>query len=275
MSMTEAEWLTCTDPDRMLEQLLGGAKSGGLLAILGLARGRGRGWHYRISERKLRLFATTCCSRIWPLLRDGRSRDAVRTSAAYADGRAGDEELRAAREAAWAAARANTPGVFAEYVSVAGGAGTATGKGEFWGSRAAAEVASPDIGQVVRSVSEVERAAIQAATESRSAESWAAVIGAAVRADLLRDIFGNPFRPPPPLPRAVLAWNDGTVRRIAQAIYQERRMPEGALDTGRLAILADALLDAGCDDEELIQHCRSAGPHVRGCWAVDAILGKL
>jgi hypothetical protein len=90
----------------------------------------------------------------------------------------------------------------------------------------------------------------------------------------LRDIFGNRFRPPPPVSPAVLNWNDGTVRRLAEGIYQERRMPEGTLDSARLSILADALLDAGCDDEELIQHCRSAGPHVRGCWAVDLILGK-
>jgi hypothetical protein len=64
------------------------------------------------------------------------------------------------------------------------------------------------------------------------------------------------------------------VRRIAEGVYEERRMPEGTLDTARLAILADALLDAGCEDEALIQHCRSEGPHVRGCWAVDLILGK-
>jgi hypothetical protein len=65
----------------------------------------------------------------------------------------------------------------------------------------------------------------------------------------------------------VLTWNDGTVRRLAEAIYEERAF-------GRLPILADALLDAGCDNEELIAHCRSEGPHVRGCWAVDLILGK-
>jgi hypothetical protein len=61
---------------------------------------------------------------------------------------------------------------------------------------------------------------------------------------------------------------------IAQGIYQERHLPEGALDTDRMNILAGALLDAGCDDEELIQYCRREGPHVRGCWVVDAILGK-
>jgi hypothetical protein len=90
----------------------------------------------------------------------------------------------------------------------------------------------------------------------------------------LRDPLGKPFCPSPPLPPAVLAWNDGTIPRIAEAIYQERKMPEGTLDTGRLAILADALLDAGCNDEELIAHCRGEGPHVRGCFAIDLILGK-
>jgi hypothetical protein len=84
---------------------------------------------------------------------------------------------------------------------------------------------------------------------------------------LLRDIFGNPFRPSPPLPCAVLTWTDGTVRRIAEVLYEER-----AFD--RLATLADPLLDAGCDDEALIAHCRSEWPHVRGCWAVDLTLGK-
>ena len=40
------------------------------------------------------------------------------------------------------------------------------------------------------------------------------------------------------------------------------------------AVLADALEDAGCDSQELLAHCRGGGPHVRGCWAVDLVLGK-
>ena len=84
---------------------------------------------------------------------------------------------------------------------------------------------------------------------------------------MFRDLFANPFRPPPHLPENVLRWSDRTVLRIAEGIYEER-----AFD--RLPILGDALLDAGCDDEELLAHLRSGAPHVRGCWVVDAILGK-
>jgi hypothetical protein len=84
---------------------------------------------------------------------------------------------------------------------------------------------------------------------------------------LLRCVFGNPFRPSAVLPAAVLAWSDRAVRRIAGAIDAEQ-----AFD--RMPILADALLDAGCDDEELMTHLRSPGPHVRGCWALDLVLGK-
>jgi hypothetical protein len=100
------------------------------------------------------------------------------------------------------------------------------------------------------------------------------ILTPAVQVTLLRDIFGDPFRQPPPLPLAVVAWNNGTVIRIAEGVYQERHLPAGVFGTGRLGILADALLDAGCEDEELLAHCRSAGPHVRGCWAVDSILDK-
>jgi hypothetical protein len=83
------------------------------------------------------------------------------------------------------------------------------------------------------------------------------------QAGLVRCIFGNPFRPVSVDP----AWLTPAVVKLAQTFYEQRafdRMPQ----------LADALLDAGCDNEDLMQHCRSPGPHVRGCWAIDAILGK-
>ena len=91
----------------------------------------------------------------------------------------------------------------------------------------------------------------------------------------LRDIFGNPFRPLPPLAPNLLAWNDGLVRRLAQSAYDDRQLPSGHMDPAHLAVLCDALLDAGCPaDAEVLRHLGGPGPHVRGCFAVDAILGK-
>src|SRR5262249_31770929 len=83
---------------------------------------------------------------------------------------------------------------------------------------------------------------------------------------LLRCIFGNPFRPAA-VPAAWLAWRDGTIPRLAQAGYHDR-----AFD--HLPILADALEAAGCADTDILNHCRGPGPHVRGCWVVDLLLGK-
>jgi hypothetical protein len=85
----------------------------------------------------------------------------------------------------------------------------------------------------------------------------------ATQASLLRDIFGNPFR------RVVFdsAWRTSTAVAIAKGMYESR-------DFGAMPILADALQDAGCDNDDVLSHCRGPGPHVRGCWVVDLVLGK-
>lgn len=83
---------------------------------------------------------------------------------------------------------------------------------------------------------------------------------------ILHDIFGNPFRTVAADP-SWLAWNNGTVPALAQAIYDDR-----AFD--RLPILADALEDAGCHNADILEHCRGGGEHARGCWVVDLVLGK-
>ncbi len=83
------------------------------------------------------------------------------------------------------------------------------------------------------------------------------------QANLLRDIFGNPFHPVALDP----AWRTEAVVALARAVYDDR-----AFD--RLPVLADALEDAGCADADVLAHCRGDGPHVRGCWVVDLILGK-
>jgi hypothetical protein len=78
-------------------------------------------------------------------------------------------------------------------------------------------------------------------------------------------VFGNPFRPAV-VPPEWLAWNDGTVRKIADAIYDDKAF-------GQLPLLADALEDAGCDNAAMVGHLRGPGPHVRGCWVIDSLVG--
>lgn len=91
----------------------------------------------------------------------------------------------------------------------------------------------------------------------------------AEQAKLVRDIFGNPFRPATAIPTATTP-----VLSLAQAAYEHRSLPSGHLDPTRLSVLSDSLEEAGCTDEAILSHLRSPGPHVRGCWALDLILGK-
>jgi hypothetical protein len=91
---------------------------------------------------------------------------------------------------------------------------------------------------------------------------------------LVREVIGNPFRPPPGVAPGLLAWRDGLVVKLAQAAYDERSLPDGLLDNSRLAVLADALEEAGCQNEEILRHLREQNGHWRGCWALDILLGK-
>lgn len=84
-----------------------------------------------------------------------------------------------------------------------------------------------------------------------------------IQCELLRDIFGNPFRPVAFPPQ----WRTGTAHSLARQMYESR-------DFSTIPILADALQDAGCDSDDILSHCRGPGPHVRGCWVVDLVLGK-
>jgi hypothetical protein len=92
----------------------------------------------------------------------------------------------------------------------------------------------------------------------------------AAQTALLHDIF----RAQPVIDPAWLRWRESTISRLSQAIYEERQLPSGNLDATRLAILGDALSEAGCSDEGIIEHLRKPGSHVRGCFAVDALLGR-
>ena len=100
--------------------------------------------------------------------------------------------------------------------------------------------------------------------EARSvADIWAYAAERTRQSALLREMVGNPFRPVVVVP----AWRTETSLALARLAYEER-----AFD--RLPILADALEDAGCTDRAILDHLRCPGPHVRGCWVVDRLLGK-
>jgi hypothetical protein len=188
----------------------------------------------RLRHRKLRLFAVACCRLVWQLLPDERSRRAVEVAERYADGEAGDEELRVAAGAADAAHQEDY---------------RARGKVGACVSWAAVDVADPGAFHAAKCVSWMSAAAV----------GWADYV---TQAALVRDVLGNPLRPLTPPAPAVLTWNGGTVRRLAEAAYAERELPSGHLLPGRLAVLADALEEAGCTDVELLGHLRGPGPSV-------------
>lgn len=84
---------------------------------------------------------------------------------------------------------------------------------------------------------------------------------------VMREIFGNPFRPTPTIDPAWRAWHDATIVKLTQQMYDSR-------DFAAMPVLADALEEAGCTTSDILDHCRGPGQHVRGCWVVDLILGK-
>jgi hypothetical protein len=232
--MTEAEWLACSDPWPML-QFLGDVQA---------------------DDRKLRLFACACCRRIWHLLSEQGAREAAELAERFADRLVGDKERSDARREAQLAAQSR--------------AVTPTPTAPKWQRRAASAVYYGAARGAWEAANGAFRLAVDALVwraggyECRDAHA-VSMSEHAAQAAALRDIFGNPFRPVGLDP----AWRDGdgAVARLAQAIYDERRFEASP-------ILADALEDAGCTDPAILAHCRGPGPHVRGCWVVDLLLGR-
>jgi hypothetical protein len=219
------------------------------MAMLDFLRGRA-------SERKLRLFACACCRLLWPLLHK-RVRRAVSVMENFVEGLAD----RAAWEKARAGVRENTYWM-------------ATPRNTTGGVRRAAFQAAGAVEHAMAPGMDAEafcRAVVMARLladeEQDPSSAWREL------AELLRDVLGNPSRPSR-LDATWLAWHGSAIPRLAHAVYGERGLPGGSLDTGHLAILADMLEEAGCSDAGLLGHLRSAGPHVRGCHAVDLILQR-
>jgi hypothetical protein len=244
--MTEEEWQACKDPHAMLESRPA-----------------------METDRKLRLFAVACCRRTMPFLTDlkgveGRLEIAER----YADGLATAQELRTA-----------------QYMAMCAGGPSF----DHFGHEAARDVA-PWAAVSARLV--CESAVMLSVMKLPPKRSESAALFSRIRrlftrsrrqapfnrttevppeylsellaqCELLRDIFGNPFRPD----SFNSSWLTSTVTTLAHQMYESR-------DFSGIPILADALQDAGCEDHKILNHCREAGEHVRGCWVVDSILGK-
>jgi hypothetical protein len=256
--MTRDEWAQSRNPAAMLHFL-----------------------HTKGSDRKLRLFACACCRNSWHLITDERSRHAVEVAERYADGRATDDELSDAYDEAYRLAeaiyedvhkRAETHvaplnlnptdwvhGAWECAIHTMAAAGAAAGAS-----------GAPEL------LKETARTAVLAAVHAASpihfeetTEPDMEVRGRAeheheaIQADLIRDVFGYPTRKPVPFDSA---WRTDTAVALAKGIYEQQ-----AFD--RMPILADALQDAGCEDDSVLAHCRAAERHVRGCWVLDLVLG--
>ena len=237
--MTEGEWNACINPHLMLGEL------GALSFRWGNALRPG------ITVRKLRLFAIACCRRVWYLLDDERCRSVVTVQEQFADGKATDQELNNAVEAAFASVSQSDPSsaYYAKLSTLT--YSEATDPEEFVDWLASLG----DLTAKARGFDNPSPLHFDGALADQ--EEFA-------EAELLRCIFG-------PLPfRAVAlnpSWMTSIVRQMIETFYETK-------DFTGLPILADALEDAGCNNADILNHCREPGPHVRGCWVVDLLLAK-
>jgi hypothetical protein len=194
----------------------------------------------RVTERRLRLFAAGCCGQFGLLRWAADQAAAVERFEQYAEGVLQKDIL--SRE---------------------------LGNVDLWASDAweAATVAARKV--VETGGPPFVRCSTADRTRWSDDELWAAYFARErMLCNLLRDIFGNPFRPAK-LAEGVLSWNDHCVVKLANAIYQDR-----AIAPDRMSVLSDALEEAGVTDSDILSHCRGPGPHARGCFVVDLILEK-
>jgi hypothetical protein len=273
--MTESEWLSCTDLERMLSHL---EKS------------------REISHRKLRLFACACARTAWEAITDPRSRRVVEVGERFADGQASRGEL----AGAWREALTALPDQGGANFDAARAALAAGGFSPDWAARYAheesvvrealfnsARVAASTAAWVAARRADaagLHRSLQAALTEPLPTATWdtmreqarlaargtpwarAYTSAAHGQCEILRDLVGNPFRRVAVHPEW-LTWNNRTAERLARAIGAEG-------DFAQLPILGDALEEAGCTDQEVLGHCRRKDGHVRGCWLVDRLLGR-
>jgi hypothetical protein len=301
--MTESEWLATADPE-IVFQPNPNLHPGRMLDFL---RNFTMVERTKRGRRKLRLFACACARRYWAAL-NNRSRTAVEIAERYADGLASKKEMgfawrttvrplgRGPRTADAIAGGVAEPGamtaampasntshlVFSGMIRPSYEGGTlppngfpvalALVKRLFPGAPSPEELVRyhthrkwaphPDLRRLQSPEGSIPADYLQVSEKEDilTAATWADPF---CQAALLRDLVGNPFRPVAASP----SWLTAGVRSLARAIYQDRTFD-------LLPLLADALEEAGCTNAAILNHCRNPGEHVRGCWAVDLVLGK-
>jgi len=188
------------------------------------------------SARKMRLLAVTPARLRWAEIPEKPFREAVETAERHADGCATDAELAAYRDQLY---------------------GYVGGQYPDW--------ISPETNRVVHSLAftTTYKPTLRPLVPGGTWTYCVSLVGEAL-CPIIRDIFGNPFHPVTFSP----SWRTDTAVTLARQMYESR-------DFCAMPILADALQDAGCDNEDVLNHCRDANQvHVRGCWVVDGVLGK-
>lgn len=232
--MNEKQWLGATDPRGGIDYLCSPEVSAN---------------RRKAGRRKLRLFLCACSRRVWHLVPEGPHREAVELGERLCEGENLATQIASLKDREVQGKLSRRHAAHAGLACV----GTNIWHAAVTGADAAAMAVA------WASVEDDWEKKMKFYDQAKDAEE-------VEQAKLLREIAGNPFRPVKVEP-AWLRWNDRTVVAMAQSIYEDRAF-------NRLPILHDALLDAGCDNEEILSHCCGPGPHTRGCWPVDLILGK-
>ena len=192
-----------------------------------------------LKPRKSLLFACGCYRIVWDQIALANVRETVERAEAKADRKLSPEELRKRRYEGYAR-------------------GLPTYDTQNLLQLSLNSLVTPRV--IPEHIAWLVRAALDPAKHDR-ANKWEEC---APQANLARDIFGNPFRPV----TFAAAWRTDTAVSLAQGMYERR-------DFSAMPILADALQDAGCDSDDVLNHCRDVNAaHVRGCWVVDLVLGK-
>jgi len=248
---TEADWLGCQDACKLLEMV-----------------------KERVSLRKIRLVGVACCRRLRKLFHAEACHVGVEVAERYADGLASEEELLAAYCAVgnlkegdyslgslprlWMNRTACMSGITVYETLMPNPRIQVDG-----GSTIVYRAADAAFAGAYEALGTRDDAASYAGTAARTAEEVAQV-------QLIRDVLGNPFHPLSLDP----TYRTPTVVALAQSAYDDRTLPSGTLQPDRLAVLADALEDAGCGEPAILGHLRGPGLHVRGCHVLDLLLGR-